>query len=132
MTAIALCHDKNQKAETDNSYWLDLHGADLRGTNLYGMNLARAPWTLESVGSLYHLTTLGIYTDMRGTKLDDASLHLTNLSRVDLSGSTGLTQSDLDMATFDPEEPPKLDQVFDAKTGEPIALEKPPCNHHES
>ena len=120
MKAIALCHDKNQKTETDNSYWLDLHGADLRGVDLSEMNLARAPWTIKSIDSFYRLRTVGPYTDMQGTKLEDASFLLTNLSRVDFTGATGLTQSNLDMAKADTDNPPKLDDVLDANTGEPL------------
>ena len=122
MEAIAFCHDKNQKAETDNSYWLDLHGADLRGVDLSNMNLARSPWTFELVSSFYQLITARRYTDMRETKLDHASLIMTDLSDVDLSGSTGLTQNRFDSATFDPERPPKLDNVLDPYTGEQVVL----------
>ena len=120
MKAIALCHDKNQKAETDNFYWLDLHGADLRGVDLSEMNLARAPWTIKSIDSLYRLRTGGMYTDMQGTKLEDAFFLSTNLSCVDFTGATGLTQSNLDMAKADTDNPPKLDDVLDANTGEPL------------
>ena len=120
MEAIALCHDKNQRAETDNAYWLDLHGADLRGLNLSQMNLARAPVDFESVGSVYQLLSVGTHTDMRETKLDNASLIMTDLSGVDLSGSTGLTQSRLDRAWPDSKVPPKLDNVLDAVTGEQL------------
>lgn len=128
MAAIAFCHDKNQKAETDNSYWLDLHGADLRGVDLSNMNLARASWAFESVGSFYQLITARRYTDMRETKLDHASLIMTDLSDVDLSGSTGLTQSSLDLVAFDSEKPPKLDNVLDANTGEQLVLSERAVN----
>lgn len=70
------------------------------------------------MGSFYCLMTVGMYTDMRGTKLDGASLTLTYLSHAGLFESIGLTQRDLDMGTIDSEEPPKLDNVFDAKMGE--------------
>ena len=122
MEAIALCHDKNPKAETASSYWLDLHGADLRGVDLSNMNLAWASWTFESVGSYYQFITARRFTDMRETKLDHASLTMTDLSDVDLSGSTGLTQNRFNSATFDPEKPPKLDNVLDPYTGEQVAL----------
>ena len=59
---------------------------------------------------------------MRETRLDDASLIMANLSRVDLSGSTGLTQTNLATATFDSEEPPKLDNVIDPNTDEQVVL----------
>ena len=122
MAAIAFCHDKNQKAETDNTYWLDLHGADLRGVDLSYMNLSMAPRKFVLMGSMYQLVTTGRYTDMRETRLDDASLIMTNLSHVDLSGSTGLIQDRLDTATFDPEKPPKLDNVIDPRTKEQVVL----------
>ena len=120
MKAIALCHDRNQKAETDNSYWLDLHGADLRGVDLSEMNLARAPWSIKPIDSSYHLRTVGMYTDMQGTKLEDASFLSTILSSVDFTGATGLTQSKLDMAKADTDNPPKLDGVLDAETGKQL------------
>ena len=34
MNAIALCHERNLEIETTGDYWLDLKGADLRGTDL--------------------------------------------------------------------------------------------------
>ena len=128
MAAIAFCHDKNQKVETDNTYWLDLHGADLRGVDLSNMNLSRAPRNFALMGSMYQLITTGRYTNMRATKLDDASLILTNLSNADLSGSSGLIQECLDTVTFDHEKPPKLDNVLDAETGEQLVWNGKPLD----
>ena len=128
MAAIAFCHDKNQKVETDNTYWLDLRGADLRGVDLSNMNLSRASLNFESVSSFYQLITTGMHTDMRETKLDGASLVMTNLSRVDLSGSTGLTQLNLDIAAHDSEDAPKLDNVIDPNTGEQLVWRRNPLD----
>ena len=128
MAAIAFCHDKNQKAETDNHYWLDLHGADLRGADLSNMNLSRAPRKFALIGSMYQFITTGMYTDMRETRLDDASLVMANLSRVDLSGSTGLTQLNLDIAALDSEDAPKLDNVIDPNTGEQLVWRRNPLD----
>ncbi len=120
MNAIAFCHAGNLAIETENGYWLNLKGADLRGVDLSEMNLARASIKyVMSVPIEQHLLT-GRYTDMRGVKLNDASLFATDLTRVDLSDATGLTQKALDYTEADPNRKPKLDGVVDTITCKPI------------
>lgn len=120
MNAIAFCHAGNLAIETENGYWLNLRGADLRGVDLTVMNLSRAPQSYAIPNSVDQLFLTGRYTDMQGVQLEDASLLSTNLSRVDLSRATGLTQNELNGARADPDNPPRLNDVTDARTGKPI------------
>ena len=92
MNVIAFCHDKNLAIETVRNYWLNLRGADLRGLDLSDMNLSREFLNFRRITSFQQAMAIGHYTDMRRTKMADASLIGTNLSRVDLSEATGLTQ----------------------------------------
>ena len=127
MGAIALCHDKNLAIETTRKYWLNLNGADLRGTDLAVMNLSRAPLTYGGETSVYEMWAIGRYTDMRGAKMDDANLLATKLSRVDLSGATGLTKDSLSLAKADQGREPKLDKAIDAKTGKLLVWDEKIC-----
>ena len=120
MNAIAFCHAGNLAIETEKGYWLNLRGADLRGVDLTVMNLSRAPQSYAIPNSVDQLFLTGRYTDMQGVQLEDASLLSTNLSRVDLSRATGLTQDELNGARADPDNPPRLNDVTDARTGKPI------------
>ena len=72
-----------------------------------------------------------VRTDMSG-----ATLHRTDLSGThfygpwnggDKSSITGLTQGQLDQACADPDNPPKLDDIVDAETGEPLVWRGKPC-----
>ena len=110
-------------------YRLDLHGADLRGANLVARDLSGVPPTrIEGIPSFDYTSYVAIgwwYTELREAKLRHASLYGTNLSSVDLSGASGLTQSDVDGAYADPSVPPKLTYAFDADTGETAGVEWP-------
>lgn len=120
MNGIAFCHDKNLAVETERNYWLNLRGADLRGLDLSDMNLSREFLNFRRITSFHQAMAISHFTDMRRTKMDNARLIGTNLSSVDLSKATGLTQDQLYFARADPKNAPKLDEVFDAKTREPI------------
>ena len=76
------------------------YGADLRCAHLTSADLSNA--TLD-LAKLY------------GAVLDDA-----NLTRARLRWVEGLTQAQIDQARADPENPPKLDGVVDAETGQPL------------
>lgn len=119
LNAIAFCHDRNLEIEGAVNYWLDLRGADLRGTDLSIKNLSGVPINFNRLFSPYQLWP-GRYTNLRGVKLDDASLLGVVLTRADLSYATGLTQEQIDSAMADPEDKPRLEEVFDANTGKPI------------
>jgi hypothetical protein len=69
--------------------------------------------------------------DLWGANLSGATLRNANLSGADLCGvdarstaykvpATGLTQAQLDTACADPDNPPKLEGVYDANTGNPL------------
>ena len=88
----------------------DLSGAWLSGANLTNANLSRCI--------------------MRGTELWGANFAGANLLRANISGAifsdryegvaVGLTQAQIDLAIADPDDPPILDGVLDAETGEPL------------
>lgn len=120
MNVIAFCHDTNLAIETERNYWLNLRGADLRGLDLSDMNLSREFLNFRRIASFQQVMAIGHFTDMRRTKMDDTHLIGTNLSRVDLSEATGLTQDRLHFARADPNDAPKLNEVYDANTQEPI------------
>ena len=92
----------------------DLTGARLRNANLSGAKL----WNAALRGA-----------NMRDANLRDADLTGADMSNLDMSeaafpmssqGKTALTQSQLDQAIADPDNPPKLDGVMDADTGKPL------------
>ncbi len=88
----------------------DLSGAWLSGANLTNANLSR---------SILH-----------GTELWAANFTGANLLGADISGAifsdrlegpaVGLTQAQIDSAMADPDDPPILDGVLDAETGQPL------------
>ena len=121
MNSIVLCHSQSLQIETLQNYWLDLHGADLRGVNLTEKDLSRAPVDHEkAVASFGYARFDYLYTNMRAAKLHYASLMGTNLYRVDLSFASGLIQAILDDAYADPRMPPRLEYTFDVDTGEQL------------
>ena len=129
MDVITACHNPNRQIKTVPHYRLDLHGADLRGVNLAAKDLSGAsPNNVNGEVSIDNTNYTVIYswaTDLRGAKLNHASLYGTNLTSVDLSHASGLTQSDIDGAYADPSMPPKLNYAFDADTGEPLVWNGP-------
>ena len=121
MNSIALCHVQNLNIETLQLYWLDLHGADLQGVDLGGRDLSRALVDPEKAVASFGYTRFDyLYTNLRGAKLYHANLRRTNLSGVDLSFASGLTQFYLDGAYADSEMTPRLEYAFDADTGEKL------------
>ncbi len=113
----------------------DLSGAVLKGAKMSDLNLQNA--NLEQVklsnasldgadmseATLWraNLSAAGLV----GAKMDRAWLAHANLSGTNFSGrgffpATGLTQDALDEARADPENPPDLTDVLDAKTNEPL------------
>ena len=58
--------------------------------------------------------------------LNDAHLNRANLTGADLRNCKGLTQERLDQAIADSNNPPKLEGVIDANTGEPLVWKKRP------
>ena len=124
--SIASCHTRNLQFETQHNYWIDLHGAELRGVNLSNKDLSRAPECDKAAPFDYAMIGT-MHTNLRGVKLHNAYLARTNLTQVDLSHASGLTQSILDDACADPRMPPKLENAFDAETGKALEWKANPC-----
>ena len=124
MDSIAWCHARSLQIETLQNYQLDLHGADLRGVNLIAQDLSGAPpKDIKGVPSFDYPDSAIIgwwYTNLKGTNLRYAKLHHTNLTSVDLSSASGLTQADLDNAYADPKVPPILNFARDAETNKQL------------
>ena len=124
MTESVLHHAQLQRSSLNYSRLINaqlnfasLQGADLRGAELGSANLEHA--------SLNGASLQGASFD--GANLASASLSDANLSRATFIGggffreaAKGLTQTQLDQARADPDNPPKLDGVFDAETGQPL------------
>ena len=102
-------------------------GADLRSASLMGADLSGAEFKDTDMRSAFLLGA-----DLSGAKLwnadlSDAFLYDANLSGTEFSRSgtsaspaRGLTQSQLDEATSDPLNPPKINGVSDAETGKQL------------
>ncbi len=147
MGAIGARRESHLRLERDAEYWLNLSGAKLQNANLQGTNLSSLdlPTVQDGVwpnrtftdlsGAHFYDANLelailknadlsGAY--LLGTKLSGVDFDGTNLSGAMLSinnGSEpakGLTQSQLDRARADPNNPPQLDSVVDAETGKPL------------
>ena len=131
MDSIASCHARNIRIETLHNYWIDLHGADLRGIDLSYKDLSRAP-EFDETSPFDFAVIPTLHTNLRGVKLHYSNLIRTNLTRTDLSHAIGLTQSILDDAYADPRMPPKLDYAFDVETGKQLIWQKTSGNHYES
>ena len=83
----------------------NLSGADLQGANLARVSLSRANLT---------------GANLRGANLTRVHLAGANLTGTNLSEVTGLFQYQLNHIHSDANNPPKLNNAFDAKTGEPL------------
>ena len=111
--AIAFCHDKNIGIEARQGYWLDFHSADLTSASFVNMNLSGAPLEFNGFKTPDQLFTNNNRTNLRDTKLDRARFFGANLSNVDLSRATGLTQDQLTWAKADAGSEPLLYDVID-------------------
>ena len=120
MKAIASLHEQNLEAESAENYWMNLQNVDLREANLCEMDLSAARVNFTGFGSFGKLLRTDTFSDFRCAKLHDARLLGANLSGVDLSGATGLTEFDLYTAKADEDRPPKLDDAIDLETKQPL------------
>ena len=93
----------------------DLTGADLKDAHLYEANLH---------GALLHeadLTEARLWkADLTEANLSGARLLRADLKDANLGNCRGLTQEQVDQAVADSDNPPKLEGVVDANTGNPI------------
>ena len=108
-----------------------LNGANLSGASLANANLSRAQLVGANLSGRVHLIGPNLSgAALVGADLSGASFSHTKLSGTDFYGAEGddeywpakgLTQAMLDLATADPNNPPKLGGVvLDAETGEPL------------
>ena len=115
MGAIGARRKKHLILEGEARFTLDLHGSNLSDAMLIGANL---------FGAILMDTNLS-GARLMGALLSDALLNEANLSAAELSFDgqspvSGLTQSQLDQARADENNPPDLDGVIDVETGEPL------------
>ena len=145
MLAINSRRERQLVIERSAEFALDLRGADLRdvyiSANLSGAFL----WEADLSGAYVQRSNLSrsflneanlFRTELSHSNLSGARLLGTNLSGALLCGNDldpfslpvfGLTQTQLDDASADPDNPPKLDGVLDAETGEPLVWRGKPC-----
>ena len=113
LSGADLTHARVVEAYLENAI---LIGADLTHANLEDTILARADLTRAKLGA----------ANLQGVALSRTNLSGTNLSDeysddfIFQSPAQGLTQIQLDQALADLNNPPKLDNVLDAETGEPL------------
>lgn len=119
----------------------DLTGADLTGVKLRGaeldfetslkdVNLSRADLTGANCNDLILSGARMSRCDLTGAVLVGANLQGADLRNANLSGvlfgvptydpAGGLTQKQIDQATADPKNPPRLDGALDAETGQQL------------
>ena len=79
-------------------------------SNLSGANLSDAIMTAANLSG----------TDLSGANLSNADLTEADLSHADMRDCQGLTQWQIDEAVAYFDDPPKLEGVVDANTGEPL------------
>ena len=147
MGEIGARRESHLHLERDVEYWLDLSRADLKDASLLGANLSSLELSAVEGGArpkptctdlsgancfdanlgsanlkyadLSHIYLLG--TNLSGVDLTDANLSGARFSADNGSApAKGLTQSQLDRARADPNNPPKLTGVVDAETGKPL------------
>ena len=145
---MSMVNDRSEQQltlERDAEFYLDLRRANLKllhvSADLYGAILWRVDISLASIhGSRLSDATLS-NADLSGTVLSHSDLsgaefRNTRLSGTDFTGGslpdarpvTGLTQEQLDQACAEPDNPPKLEGVRDAKTDEPLVWRGKPCD----
>ena len=117
--AIGARSHKTGNLSAEEIYWIDLHGADLRGARLAGLYLS-SPGTdaIQSISMGDLSANPLLLTDLSGAQLDGADLRFTDITAVDFSNNgkspaTGLTSGQLSAAIWDSEDPPLLVGVVD-------------------
>ena len=102
----------------------DLSGAVLFRANLSGADLNSANLSRTTLASANLSRTTLAYVNLSNAELSEANLSdaiftRVNLTGANLSGVTGLTQSQLDRSRAIPDKLPRLDNAFDAE-GKPL------------
>ncbi len=103
----------------------ELPGADMSGAHMHHARLYDADFTKANLSGVKFPDAMFNRAKLGGANLEGACLKDAGLSCADLSGcgqnpAIGLTQSQLDKACANENQPPKLDGVVDAETGEPL------------
>ena len=147
MTAIGARSDVELEKKADPPFLPDLSDAYLPFVNLSEANLTDvvltdakfypANLTVQDQEKSKKLELLSAGADLTGTNFSNAFLTGADLTRVHLSGANltgvqfagerGLTQEQLNKACADPENPPNLSNLRDAKTGKLLEWRGPPC-----
>ena len=126
MRIIGTRSDKHRRLAIKVAYYINLHGADLRGGDLRGLNFSSASVDMIGSMSLHQVfSNPNLRTDMSGAKLDGTQFLFTEISGVDFSRNgespaTGLTASRLLGAQWDGANPPSWKGLVDAITGKPL------------
>ena len=94
-------------------WWANLAGANLSGANLTGAKLSNT-----------HLDKV----QMSDAVLSGTELHLTTYGETMIWPAEGLTQSQLDQACPNPDNPPKLEGALDPETREPLVWRGKPLD----
>ena len=124
MAAIGSRQMRQLELEWDANFKLDLRYADLSSLWLEDANLSEAKlWDVNLCGAMPFRANLSgaelWYANLSRAALDDTNLSGTEFSTgYGEAPATGLTQAQLNVARTDPDNPPKLDGVVDAETGE--------------
>ncbi len=104
MDAIGARRKEYVALEGKARFVLNLHGSDLRGARLTGVNLASATWADWTRVSKAEFLSLGTDTDLSNAKLCSAKLDPADLPEADLSGAclcdAWLTGTDLSGANL--------------------------------
>ena len=144
---MSMVNDRSEQQlalERDAEFYLDLRGANLKllhvSADLSGATLWRVDISLASIHGSQLSGAMLANADLSGTVLSHSDLsgavfHNTKLSGTDFTGGSlpdarpvaGLIQEQLDQACADPDNPPNLDGVLDAETGEPLVWRGKPC-----
>ena len=124
---VDLCKANLSKSNLRRVFGLETHlrealldGAILSDSMLVGADLSSAYLVDADLSGAYLIGTNLSNAKLSEANLSGSILMDTILSRAELSGVRTLTQSQLDQARADPDNPPKLEGAFDAETGQPL------------
>ena len=116
---------------------VDLAGKIVQGTSLVDVRIGasdlsdarflRSNLSRASIGKSKLCGASILSTEMTGAELHDTDLSGTNFDGTAGNAVTGLTQAQLDEACADPDNPPRLDGVVDADTGNPLVWRGKAC-----
>ena len=143
MTGIGNRTEEGLALERSARLRMELPGAYLLGVGLFGVNLSYVWFQNADLSYAYLYVANLSFVNFFGANLEYANLVGANLSHANLIGTNlsgvkfidqgrrpvkGLTQAQLDMAYADPANPPKLQGVVDAETGEPVVWRGKPID----